>query len=373
MKQRFMLAVSFVTATLSACASLPPATVNYYRTKTNLTLHVLRTLTCNGSGELIDVSIVTPNVTNTADTDQAQETLNMGEVKGALSDTDITVTLTDDGRLLSINGTSNGEGEAALKTAVTVASTLATAGTSPIRSLIGLIPLSALINPGPISIPTGPALTALPAPDASACNLIAATTGGGKSLSLIYEGTIDFKDHKPQPIPLLKDYGLAIPDYNNQFKLIWANIGSPKISPVGQLSYDTAGNYAKQNNKLKIALVQPATVEVKVTAERMNHLLYVGTFPVGQLGKPYEAYFAKPASFGKETLMLSFTDAGMIHSIQYVKNTGATSAMNVVGAAAAEKQTAEQQELTNTKTKIDSIIANRKLALCMADNTQCAD
>jgi hypothetical protein len=90
-----------------------------YLTKTKVSFHVVRTVACDGNNFLIISNAFPPAVTSAADRTK-RRTVTLAMLKGTLSDSDVKFDLYDDGRLKNFNATSTGEGEAALKTVISI-------------------------------------------------------------------------------------------------------------------------------------------------------------------------------------------------------------------------------------------------------------
>ena len=80
----------------------------------------------------------------------------------------------------------------------------------------------------------------------------------------------------------------------------------------------------------------------------------------------------KAALFGKQSFSLALSEAGVITSVEYGKNTGAASVLNAAGAAA----TAQAPETTaakaaDVKAQADLIAQQQRLARCQANPAQC--
>jgi hypothetical protein len=81
------------------------------------------------------VSTVTPATTYKSDLGRKKGYIRYSDLDGPLSDADLAIAFTDDGRLQSINASSTGEGDTIIKDAVTLATTLA-----PLKSLLSEVP-----------------------------------------------------------------------------------------------------------------------------------------------------------------------------------------------------------------------------------------
>lgn len=120
MRKRAALVV--LLAMTSACARLPPVNFNYYPSKGVTSISVTQTFDCSADKTRLVVVTTTPAVTTSYSADHSQRPvlLEVSKTRGELSDTDITINYYDDGRLKSINSVSTGQGEAALKTAISI-------------------------------------------------------------------------------------------------------------------------------------------------------------------------------------------------------------------------------------------------------------
>lgn len=115
-----LLAIALIPVILSACASLPDATVRYYLPQTKLSVRVVRTVSCDASNQLVLANAVTPTVVHVADRNQLEHVALRG-LKGTFSDSDVKFGFYDDGRLKDFNASSTGQGEAILKTVISIA------------------------------------------------------------------------------------------------------------------------------------------------------------------------------------------------------------------------------------------------------------
>jgi hypothetical protein len=359
MKTISNVALACAAVSLCACAELPKAKIHYYYPQTNLSLEVLRAVACDSSNHLIELFKVTPTVTYTADRTSDVQTLDIYKLNTAFSDTDITVKLTDDGRLQSVNGTGTGEGESILKSALTVAALVMASG-------------------------SGVASTeSTPLKSDELCRKIAAAAPDGKALTLTYTGFVSFNDHLEvsritlEPESSGHDQALL----NSLDELVAFPgpspdrcaplLGAPVVNEGEALQPITFTDEKNKQDRLAVKLLNPALIRVTVCTKRDMKKQWEKVFPITQRGSPYSVYFAKPASFGKEQLQLVLNDAGFPTTLQYVKNSGASSALNAIDNAAGLHQSAETAELAKRKLQDDLASELRYRVACKADVKNC--
>lgn len=102
------------------CAHIPDTKVGYYLAQSNVKFKVIRTVACDAGNNPIVASATTPTVTHSADTNN-YFLVDLPGLKGALSDTDVKFDFYEDGRLKNVNATNTGQGESVLKTIVSIA------------------------------------------------------------------------------------------------------------------------------------------------------------------------------------------------------------------------------------------------------------
>lgn len=122
-----------VASTLTAgCAGMPEKeTVRYALPRAVTQITITQTLGCptdtTKAQTILSAISVSPTTTYTADPKSGLIPIGLGDFDKHLSDPDVDINLTSDGRLKSINTTMTGEGATAVKTAISVASLAAAA------------------------------------------------------------------------------------------------------------------------------------------------------------------------------------------------------------------------------------------------------
>ena len=284
---------------VGGCAHLPDVTVGYYLTRSKVSFKVIRVVACDGNNNVIVANATTPTVTHSADSNQFFP-IGLSGLRGTFSDTDVKFEFTEDGRLKSINATSTGQGEAIFKSVVSII--------TPIFALDG----------GDKSYPTE-------------CAAIKKATGD-KPLTLTYEGEVDLSKgpKESQNIP---------PDTTSNFYAVTLMDAIGKVSAiVGEHRFPKPpATYSTQSGDVMIEAQQPGSVQIKVLAGNSDEFqvkpAWQGKLPVAQFGTRYSLPIPAPATFGKQVFAASFAESGALTSVQYVSNTGAGQALNVLSAA----------------------------------------
>ena len=322
------------------CSNLPDATIGYYLAKTEVSFKVVRTVACDAKNHLIVVNSSTPIVTHSANREQF-ETISLSKLKGLFQDTDVKFQFYEDGRLKGVNSSITGQGETILKTVTTVAA----------------------------------ALTALKAPERTypeECKFIA-DNGGGKPLTLTYEGKVDIesaeKKRKIDPDHASMFYAGNLASAIGDVYAVVEGNDVPKEVPV---------NYVARNGDVLLKARQPALVKLKVIAAGINDedadviTIWEGDLPVAQFGQDYSIPVPGPAIFGKKVLDASFDESGALTSLQYTSNTGADQALNVADSVLTALQgETTAQKAANVKAEADLILQQKRLAQYLADQTNC--
>ena len=320
---------------LSGCSNLPDAIIGYYLAKTEVSFKVVRTVACDAKNHLIVVNSSTPIVTHSANREQF-ETIRLSELKGWFWDNDVNFQFYEDGRLKGVNSSITGKGETILKTVTTVAAAV------------------------------------IASKGQEACKFIE-DNGGGKPLTLTYEGKVDMKKsaekkQKIPPNPASIFYATELASAIGDVYAVFEGSEVPKEKPV---------NYVAQTGDVLLKARQPGLVKIKVIAagENINDndiTIWEGDLPVAQFGKDYLIPVPGPPIFGKEVLDASFDESGALTSLQYTNNTGAGQALNIADSVlTALKGETTAQKAANVKAEADLILQQKRLAQCLADPTNC--
>ena len=327
-----------VVASLAGCGSIPRAQVWYYQAKTKVTVRVTRSVICDAKNLPLVANTVTPSVTHSADTARSRST-SLAGLRGTFTDSDIKFEFYEDGRLKTVNATMTGQGEAVLKAATTLASTLtAFAAGTP--------------------VPTYP----------DECAFVK-EMGGGKPLTLTYEGDVDPSKQDPQNIP--PDAASAA--FADRLKnavggiCVVAKGAEVPVQPV---------EYKPNDGDVLIAARQPALLKIEVgtpiPGNGCTDSLWQGRVPVAQLGKDYALPIPRAVAFGKETFSAAFAESGALTSLQYVSNSGSAGALGAANSLATIVQgETTAAKVTEVKAEADLIVQQQRLLQCHADPKNC--
>src|SRR5262245_12306405 len=122
------IAVVCLAGSLVACASIPDVEYNYYLSKMNGVATVTQTVACAPDMQSL-VIVNTPSFvpTYSADLDRGTYKITIRDIEGTFrgfADSSANFGFYDDGRLKSVNQSSTGQGEAAIKSTVSLGTTV---------------------------------------------------------------------------------------------------------------------------------------------------------------------------------------------------------------------------------------------------------
>lgn len=324
---------------LAGCGSIPDAQLSYYQAKSQVTFKVTRTVGCDAKNLPIVANTVTPNVTHTADLTKKPVLVNLAGLRGTFTDSDIKFDFYEDGRLKGVNASQTGQGEAILKVATTLATTLGAFGASEAKS-----------------------------PFADECAYVKAV-GGGKPLTLTYEGIVDPSKTTQQTIP---------PDAASAF---YADKLKSAIGDICVVTQDTEKplqpvQYKVNDGDVLITARQPGLLKVEVGTPTPGNgcsaTLWQGRVPVAQLGTDYNLPIPRAAILGKMTFGAAFAESGALTSVQYVSNSGASAALGSVNSIATIAQgETTSAKIAEVKAEADLIVQQQRLIECRAAPASC--
>jgi len=381
---------------------MPSVKTSYYFPKAVTNIAVTQTFSCpiqtasasHDNNELTTSAAVTLTTNYVADYDSPSGAIDYGlagGVFGVLSDEDIAVARTDDGRLSAINASSAGESGTVLQDAVTVASVAALA--------MG----AARVEGGAMQ----------------PCQIVAENFSGdatktAPSIALTYSLNIGYILDKSQKEGVPDKVSMIEADDEDNVEMPTPSRGTTLTIPIAPAS--RAMSSALQNKTdgaglpsglfgfdIKLSKITPLKLDAKWTEQpsrihaKLNRVDVVALTirgpeqtGVGEHPKfntadvytsstevPIKSYYDVPLPdgewFGKETFALSLTNAGAISKIEYGTTTGTTDMANVASAAAkavkAPQTTAD--EAANVQSQADLIYEQQRLIVCQQTPTQC--
>lgn len=341
-----------VAGYLTGCATIPDITYHYYPAKWNTTVTVTQTVGCNADKSdafVLNAVSVATTYSSKIEKDKAPLKIRIKDLDKYTADVDMTMNFTDDGRLKSINQSTTGQGEAIIKSAVSLVGALST------------MPYSALYE-----IPREKGK-----PTLAQCNDIE-TWGDKKPITLIYKASVnsdklgkevDFKaapesdklyENLKDVLPTLKvkvaeakdiTHIESGPSYDE--KLAKGDVVLLELQEIGAVSItiytsDNSGNAEKQIGSARITIPLEST---------------------------YKLPIPKAALFGKQTFSLLLSDAGAVTSIGYGKNTGMSGTLNALGSIAATETAST--ESANLKAQNDLIAQQQRWVICSTKPKDC--
>ena len=383
---------------LAGCATIPDVTVPYYFPRSKTQFVVTQTIGCSkitkGQHRTLGaVMSAVPTTVNEADvefpalTDQEkndhaphQGHFQYAAFKGALDDSDVTVTLTPDGRLSSINGTSAGQGGTVITDLVTIATA---------------------------AVALGPASADKEETEADkACALVDKYSGvpaagdskGVSVITLTYTVSIYYNIASGAD-PTISPAPVSSPGYPTgpsvKIELLPDPGSKPAYEALQKVLHDKMNNYLTITSKKEdVRVLRPAypmlsdftsksTLELnKVATVQLAVLGHVGdmslenTIWAGSVAAPmrmtYGIAIPAPNIFGKTAFGISLSDSGSVTSLHYGTTNGAPDAASAVGAIAKALQAKTPEDKANElKGQADLIAQQQRLATCQVDPTSC--
>lgn len=347
---------------ISSCAGMPDATIKYYLPKTSVDFKVIRTVTCNAVNRPFVANAVTPLVHHSASKNNETDffEVNLKELEGTFSDTDVKFDFYDDGRLKGINASNTGQGEAILKTVGTITAAALTFAAADV------------VDPAAYKKMLKQQFKKYE----EECDFIR-TENDGEPLTLTYDGSVSISKNKlgeshKVKIELTRESSI----YHDALPLILGDVYGVVESITDADKLDLPFNYKKKDDDVVIKARQPGVMTTKVISDGFiqpkNGVLWSGKLPVAQFGRPYFLPIPKPALFGKTGFAASFTESGTLTSVQYAKSTGAGQVLNVLDSSVGlfhNKSVSEKA--AQLKAEGDLIAMQQRLVKCQADPTSC--
>jgi hypothetical protein len=340
-----------LTFILTGCSSIPDVQYNYYFAKSQTSLSVAQVVSCDSAG--MNVIVVTsasaPTMAYSADVANVR-TVNIRDIEGdfhTFVDSDATFGFYDDGRLKTINQNTVGQGEAVIKSAVSLATTA--------------FPLAAAGR------------AAAEASPADACQIISKWGGGGDnkvpSVNLSYGTQFDITTvlDKSFPIPPTMASKQLYDLLKVKAKLPSIEVKIGNAPAIGsRASYRPSPGF--QGSTVPLALQKTADVEINILSAHKS--IWKGTI-TAPLPDEYILPIPRGALFGKQNFTLSLSEAGAVQSIDYGKLSGASGALNGAQSIAGAGPQITTNETADVKAKADLIAQTQRLTRCQTNPATC--
>jgi hypothetical protein len=341
--RRFVIVTSLV-GLAGACSAIPDVEYRYYPSKMTLTVSVTQAIDCSSDKTALIVAnaaSITPNYS--ADFTKGPYRIRIRDIEGAVggvADSDATFSFYDDGRLKSINQSTTGQGEAVIKSAVTLAAGFI-AGAAPGAAAPKVLDV---------------------------CTVIA-NLGGGKGVNLTYGTVISYQPSQKDALydlpvsPASQAIYDKIRDSLPKLQVI-VDKATPTESGAGFLA-QTSGS---DGDVVDLTLQKTASVKVDVTSQGAS---FASSNVVAPADGTYTLPIPKAALFGKQSLGLTLSEAGAITTVDYGKLSGAPGALNAANAVATTESQSTAARAAEVKAQGDLIAAQQRLLRCQVKPAQC--
>lgn len=377
------------TALITGCTVAPDVSMTYVMPKARTLVTVTQTIACTTGHHILSVASATIATSYVPDYDSPQRgTVSFQAPDSALVDTDTAVSLTDDGRLSSINATYTGEGAAVVK------SLIALAGAFP-----GGAPAAAVAHPETHAAnPTFCGELATYAAPKPASPAGGATANPTPTLTLTYTNQFDFQitagavtviDQSGTVSAISGPTVLEIPPDANSSPIVTL---LTKVLPAGgsldfNITVSTGANPPQQPSPAKTPDSSDRNI---VTVPKLVVANFQLTGPVGDLSRTVKTAAAqalvpsrdtvaiplgKSQPFGKIATTLTVAGSGLVNKLEYNKGSGAadlvTAASEVATAAQPPAPQTSTQLAANLQGQADEIYQQQRLLACKANPSQC--
>jgi hypothetical protein len=255
-----------------------------------------------------------------------------------LADNTFGIKLSDDGRLKNINTDSTGQGEAILKSAISMGTALAPLG-----------------------------ITA--AAEDPACAKMKATVSA-MSATIKYTTVLDYKQKPAKGGEILAPTAETRTAYA-KLRPIFPSIDLKLRTTKRTLLEPPATYDGDMTEMIHVDLNQVANVHLAMTGGGLSTPIWEGDVSV-PTPHVYTLPVPKSALFGGQKFALALSDAGTITEISYNKTTGLAGAANVITAGAnAAKPKSPADVAAELKAEADTIAQQTRLTRCRIDPSKC--
>jgi hypothetical protein len=383
MRYLHLLAGVATSSLVIGCTVAPDVDMTYVMPKARTLVTVTQTIGCSSGNYILSVANATITTSYVPDYDGPRGTINFNAPDSWLVDTDTGVTLTDDGRLSSINAAYTGEAAAVVKSLVALAGTFVGAAAKAVARPV-------------------------PAANQSFCSQLAnfvaakpAPGGGGTppppTVTLTYTNQYDFQQTGDQ-VNVTDQFGksytlqagtavLDLPADANSSPIVTS---LAQALTTGSLAFtviaSTGGQVPSQPAPVKALDASDKNV---VKVPKLGLVNFVLNGPVGDLSTAVNSTVSqaviptrdlvsipigKSEPFGKITTTLTVAGSGLVNKLEYNKGSGAadlvTAATQIATQAKPQSQTAAQKA-AEIQGQADQIYQQQRLIICQATPTQC--
>ncbi|HYC74482.1 hypothetical protein [Brevundimonas sp.] len=341
--RNLIAAAALAGVAVTACASMPPVTVQYYPTTGSTDVTVLETLACTPDRMGIVAVYALKPETRYFRAPNAHS-VALRQVIPAWSDGSAGFTFYEDGRLKSINSTATGRGEEIIKAA------------------IGLISVAAGV---PAAAATGQKSAGDEPPQRSLCDGKFDADGKGV-LTIEHTASFDHDEFTPGNVTLSmtqrnreirSSFGAALPTLR-------LTAGDPRrLSPTAV--------YTGQADPYLVMLPLNHTAAVDLVLTTLSDETITSTIVIAESDE-YEIPLPRAAPFGENSLSLGLAESGAVTALTYGTKSGVAGAANggatILGLFGEDSAAVQAAEV---KGEADLIAQLQRLARCRADPASC--
>jgi len=333
---------------VTGCATVPPVEYRYHPTKAETTISLTRTVRCNIATDEVTFKDVT-SVTTAYRADRGNSfSVNIKDLEGTFggfADSSFEMIFYDDGRLKGINQTTTGQGEAAIKSAVSVLS---------------------MVLPG-----FGIFANADDKARASHARCLKfALRVDGTSPTIVYSMKFDPAVQAGRTFPL---------PVSSASKGLAETLQSPEVFvQLGPIERDARGVFFENKGYVgpivKLPIQRTGNVAITITQEGGGKPIFedsVVTPEIVDVRNPYYLPIPKSALFGKQSFAITFAESGAISSAAYGKTTGGAAAINSAGTLGTSTTSAAAARAAALKAESDLIVQENRLIKCQQAPATC--
>lgn len=366
-------AVCAMAAIGAGCASLPDARVQYYLPRADAVVAIERHVSCpNDVLHLRQTASVT--TTYAADMARGPMTLDIKRLDRWYGGAELSVSLTTDGRLASINSMNQGDGAAWAKAAA---------------SVMGLaIQLGAV--PAPVRAPSA----APPGPeddDVKARRVLCQLAKAAKDGVAVYPYEAKLQFHDALADGDTHADRIALPRYHQAWRpaptmhepkgydaldtlrgLLWLS-AEPESDTAPSAPLAPCAKAVEAGRCPDYPVVRarvPVRYTVSLLEERGDHKP-IGTVSVPQAGRLYDLPLPPPRLFGKQTAGLAFAPDGSLSSVSYGSTGGSAAVAEGSGALIDSATETSSERAARLNAQADEIKSEARLRRCLADPQAC--
>ena len=367
--RRLALPISFFGVFfLAGCAVTPNAVVRYKPTEWIMGLSATYTLSCKNTDFWFTSSAFVVPSYFAGKNHEKDFVIRFRDFNSPVSDADMSVSLTEDGRLKSLNSSSTGQGEALVATAVKAFGAVAAAGAVPPQQL------------KPFVVSSGTQNSSKPS---EICDVVkrfgrSDVSADFHQLSIILTGYSNSEVLKGnlQPTPGHKKIVDELDKFINLKTSFEATIGKINLQPISYEDELRVGGYVEIN----VHQVRALDVRIRSESRGDSRILDAGLSFDEQVSVPIKVTgpdtllklrVPQPPFFGKQSFSVDFAESGRVTRIGYGQTTGAVGSLGATTTAVSADSAIENAKTNALRAAADQIAQQERLARCVMNPVGC--